>query len=298
MAKSIILSASETLWREQMAYHNRLRLASTLAARTCWNAAKDHISDLKDLYNAWPDVPDDLFLLTQYLKGTIAQGTGDLIMAFALYDTVVESANRVPSTQAPQTPHQSPSPSVKPLAPLLLNRDLSTLSTLNKLLIIRNPAHPSHNQCSSLLATLAPHCTSNRNPNRSIPCAYHLLNSILPSTNPSAILATKNSLHSALQTAKLTANNQLVCIVLNIMSWKFFSGVVGDQAEKSARASQSLAKKGGDTLWMSTASGLLAKTLEAAGKVDEAEACRRTAGEWARELPGKVREYAEVNGEG
>ena len=106
----------------------------------------------------------------------------------------------------------------------------------------------------------------------------------------STIITTKQSLQSALQTAKATSNNQLMCIVLNIMSWKFFSGVIGEQADKSARASQTLAKKGGDVLWSCVAAGVLAETLEAAGKIEEAEQARAEGEKYAKELPEKVQE--------
>jgi len=69
------------------------------------------------------------------------------------------------------------------------------------------------------------------------------------------------------------------------MSWKFFKGVVGEQAEKSGKATQTLAQKGKDSLWLSVADEALAETLEAQGKRDEAEAVRREGREIARRLP-------------
>lgn len=79
-------------------------------------------------------------------------------------------------------------------------------------------------------------------------------------------------------------------MVLNIMSWKFFSGVIGEQADKSARASLTLAKKGGDSLWTCVAAGVLADTLEAAGRINEAEQARLEGQKYARELPDRIRE--------
>lgn len=81
-----------------------------------------------------------------------------------------------------------------------------------------------------------------------------------------------------------------MCLVLNIMSWKFFTGVVGEQAEKSARASQTLARKVGDALWMSVSAGVLAETLASAGRGHESEIARREGENLAKELPEKVRE--------
>lgn len=69
------------------------------------------------------------------------------------------------------------------------------------------------------------------------------------------------------------------------MSWKFFRGVVGEQAEKSARASQTLAQKCMDRLWMSVAAGTLGNTLEAAGRIEEARRERRGGEVTASGLP-------------
>ena len=72
------------------------------------------------------------------------------------------------------------------------------------------------------------------------------------------------------------------------MSWKFFRGVVAEQAEKSARASQTLARKGKDPLWISVADGCLADTLEVMGKGAEAEAVRREGWEVTERLPATM----------
>ena len=77
------------------------------------------------------------------------------------------------------------------------------------------------------------------------------------------------------------------------MSWKFFRGVVGEQAEKSARASQSLARKVGLVLWMCVSAGTVGETLESAGKSEEAEEARKEAWERAEELPAKIKEAME-----
>ncbi len=61
--------------------------------------------------------------------------------------------------------------------------------------------------------------------------------------------------------------------------------MVGDQAEKSARASQNLARKGMDRLWASVAAGVLSDTLEVMGRVAEAEEVRKEGREIAKTLP-------------
>lgn len=74
-------------------------------------------------------------------------------------------------------------------------------------------------------------------------------------------------------------------MTLNFMAWKFFRGVVGEQAEKSARASQSLARKGMDRLWGSVAAGVLGDTLEVMGRAQEADDVRREGRDIAAGLP-------------
>ena len=80
------------------------------------------------------------------------------------------------------------------------------------------------------------------------------------------------------------------------MSWLFFKGVVGGQAEKSAQASRNLAQKCQDRLWGSVASGVLADTLDVAGKWDEAAEARGVGWEIAEGLPGGL--WGGGNGEG
>ncbi len=69
--------------------------------------------------------------------------------------------------------------------------------------------------------------------------------------------------------------------------------MVGDQAENSARASQKLAKKSGDSVWISVADGLLAESLEVQGKSAEAESVGREGREIAERLPVGLRRFVE-----
>ncbi|KAI4197681.1 MAG: hypothetical protein LQ350_005750, partial [Teloschistes chrysophthalmus] len=103
-------------------------------------------------------------------------------------------------------------------------------------------------------------------------------------------------LQHALQSARSVSNNQLICIALTFMSYKFFKGVVGEQAEKSARASEFVARKVMDGLWQSVSSGLLADTLDMAGKGQEAESMRQVGREIARSLPEGVIKWKDKQG--
>ena len=317
LPKSILQGVEEQTWREQLVYHSRLHLGFLMAARTSWTAAGEQVEQIKELNTSWPDVPNDLFLPTQYLKGTIRQGTGDLSTAIDLYDSVIHFANGQSDQPRPSQPS---TPARRSLS--VVERDLLILSTLNKLLIIRNPYHPRHHECSTTLSSIAPFFESsntNQSPNSSIRCAFSVLKAIMPSSSATAstfsgpvgynvspplssspaaastnsILSTKQSLQNALNGAKRTSNNQLMCLVLNIMSWKFFEGVLGAQSEKSAQASNQLAKKCGDALWTAVSSGTLARTLDAAGRSADAEHVWRAGVEVMAKLPKPIQDVAE-----
>lgn len=87
-------------------------------------------------------------------------------------------------------------------------------------------------------------------------------------------------------------------MVLNFMSWKFFRGVVGHQAERSARASQNLAHQCMNGLWISVSAGLLADTLEVAGRNDEAERARQNGMKTSAVLPQALQEVMDAELEG
>ena len=87
-------------------------------------------------------------------------------------------------------------------------------------------------------------------------------------------------------------------MVLNFMSWKFFRGVVGDQAERSARASQSLAHQCMNALWISVSAGLLADTFEVVGRNEEAARARQSGIKASSGLPQALQEAMKADLDG
>ena len=247
-----------------MSCYMRLYLAFTLCARTSWSAAREQQAKIEASLGSMVNTSEPLFILTVYLQAVIHQGTGNLTEALSLYQSSILSL---------PTPSEQRSRSQ-------ISLDISILSTLNTILIIRSPSHPQNHLVPSLVASLEPFCVQNKN--YQIYSAYHL---VAATTSSETILLTKQSLQSALQASKQTDNKHLMCMVLNFMSWKFFRGVVGDQAERSARASQSLAHQCMNGLWMSVSAGLLADTLEVAGRNEEAEKARQNGVRYATSLP-------------
>ena len=269
---SITPSLNQHIWREQVICQMYIHLAFILCARTAWSAAKQQLGTIQtsvlSIGHALGSVPETLCRMTDYLEAVISQGVGEIEQAVRIYQNERISFDGYRTTSHPSQ----------------LHLDVALLSTLNSLLIIRLPSHPQHDQLPTLLSLIEPLCI--RNPNRQIQSAYHLLTA---TTSPDPkIIHTKSSLQSALQTAKQSGNNQLMCMVLNLMSWKFFRGVVGEQAEKSAQASRSLAEKCMDTLWVSVASGVLGDTLEAAGRIEEAKLARANGERTAALLPEAI----------
>ncbi|MCJ1268992.1 hypothetical protein MMC22_008880 [Lobaria immixta] len=274
---SIELAASRNVWRQVLKCHIQLQLTFALCVRTVWQEAQDQLRQLQETTaNLPPEIADTLNLEILYLSGVISQGTGDLATALSIFQS---------------SSFALPSESYSPLSPLHL--DLAILAALNTLLIIRTPTHPSNELLPSLLKSLNPLCSTN--PNRALLAAYHLL---VATCSPSTtILLTKQHLQYALQAAKHSASNQLMCLTLNFMSWKFFKGVVGEQAEKSARASQALARKGSDRLWESVANGVLADTLDVAARYSEANEVRLKGQEIAAGLPDVMRDHGNADGD-
>ena len=283
-AKSIILFAKQQSWRERIAYYTRLYYAFSLASRTSYVDARDQLVQIKQLQSAWIDFPSDLSLVTRYLKGTIAQGTGDLPTTFSEFESIVNDIS--PSDPSWQNDHNSTNNSTNIKFITQLNRELYILSTMNLLQIIRNPGHPNHAEFDMRLAQIAPHCTQSSN--RGITAAYHIINAAAPAS--SKIIATKQALLWGCGHAQAVNNNKLLCIILNILSWKFFQGILVDQTEKSVQACLTVAKRCEDTLWISVSAGVMADSLEAAGRLDEAAPIRAEGMRYARELPPKIQE--------
>lgn len=281
---SIELAASRNVWRQVLKCHTELQLTFALCVRTVWREAQDQLRQLQETTsNLPPEIADTLNLQILYLSGVISQGTGDLATALSIFQS---------------SSFALPSETYSPLSSLHL--DLAILAALNTLLIIRTPSHPSNHLLPGILASLSPLCASNSplcatNSNKTLLAAYHLL---VATCSPSTtILHTKQHLQYALQAAKQSASNQLMCLTLNFMSWKFFKGVVGEQAEKSARASQTLARKGSDRLWESVANGVLADTLDVAARYTEANEVRLKGQEIAAGLPDVMRHPGNADGE-
>ena len=249
-----------------MTCYMRLYLAFMLCARTSWLAAKEQQAKIEASVGSMVNPPEPILLLTVYLEAVIYQGIGNLTKALSLYRNPILSLP-APSEQRSRSQ---------------MSLDVSILSTLNTILIIRSPSHPQNHLVSSLVSNLELLCLQNQN--HQIRSAYHL---VVAPTSSQTIL---HPMQSALQASKQTDNKHLMCMVLNFMSWKFFRGALGEQAERSALASQNLAQQCMNGLWMSVSAGLLADTLEVAGRNEEAGKARQIGVKTSGSLPQALQE--------
>lgn len=266
--QSISAALSRRAWRQNMKAYMQLHLTFALCTRTAWALAQEQLQNVKATVDVLDShTNDDLHLTVLYLEGVIHQGTGNLDSALKIFQGPSLALTQINRSAASQ-----------------VQLELSIVSTLNTLLIIRSRPE-SFPESPRLLEYLGPLCTTS--PNKSIQTAYQLV--IATVSAPDSIVRTKQSLQYALQAAKACGNKQLLYMTLNFLSWKFFRGVVGEQAEKSARTSHFTAKMGMDRLWMSVSAGVLGDALEVQGRLKEAEAVRAEGRNIAAGLPDAVK---------
>jgi Cohesin loading factor len=258
-------------------------LAFALCVRTDWDSAITSLKELEQWNDGFsPDpAPGMLPILASYLEGVIYQGTGNLTRALSVFQSPQFMVLDDPSFDTESNTNRA---SHDP------KRDVSILASLNSILILRGLPEPDQDFINEMLSRVEPFCLSHSDQN--IKAAYYFVKAIYCASDP--LIKSKQFLQLALKTAKGIANNQLTLITLNFMSWKFFRGVVGEQAEKSSRASLRLAKKGMDGLWTSVAEGMLADSLEVQGKLEEARVMREEAMKSAETIVPRLKERPNV----
>lgn len=272
ISESMVTANRRVEWRQALHCNFLLQQVFLACARTDWDLASQTLNNLRQLaQELGSHLPDNVECLMEYAAGTIAQATGDIKAALAIF----------------QSPNLSLSPSFSKTARNDPRRDAGILAALNTVLIIRDPTHPSHYQLPNVLSTLESFCQGS--PNKYIQAAYYL---ICATVHTDSTIQTKQFLQHALQSATAISNNQITCMTLTYMSWKYFRGVVGEQAEKSARAGRAMAKRANDRLWASVTDEMLAETLERQGKGEEAQSVREEGNRLTMGLPPALRRPA------
>jgi len=233
-------------------------MAFCAAAVADWPTVRTHINKLRaTAKNLEVSLAGPLGTLALYLKGVYYQGTGDLDEALQVYQDK--------KFDLPQEAQASPNISSADQVEL----DISLLAALNTLWVLQDTERKDPSNNTTLIARLEPFCGNH--PNKDIQTAFNLIVATVETNPPAQLFKIKNYLRLALEGAQYAANTQFLCITLNVMCSKFFSNVVGAQAEKSAMAASVQAKKSGNVLWRSVADGMLAQCYEVNGKKSEAE---------------------------
>ena len=246
-----------------------IQLALLRCSRGLWDGAQQAVNEALKLQKASADgQPPEARTLLLYIEGAIAQGTGRLDEATSIYRRPDFSLSR---------------PFNRTIKDQVL-QEISILAGLNFLLIARDVQHPAHSLVEPMLNLLRPLCSDSNS--KLITASFSLIEGSLSSDST---LKTKQCFGNALNIAKLICNNQITCITLGLMSDKFFKGVVGEQAEKSARAGQAVARKNGNPLWISVTDGMLAETLEKQGKMAEAGMARQEAVRMLHAVPSDIK---------
>ncbi|KAJ5341717.1 Major facilitator superfamily domain general substrate transporter [Penicillium brevicompactum] len=256
-------------WRQSLYCNLLLQRVFLACSRTDWDLARQTLKDLRQVFQELGStLPYTIECLIEYAAGTIAQATGDLATALNIF----------------QSPLLSLDPATSKASRNDTCRDTRILAGLNTVLIIRDPNHPSHYLLNSVIAKLEPFCQGT--PNKYIQAAYFL---VCATVHSESTIQTKQFLQQALQSATAISNSQITCMTLTFMSWKYFRGVVGEQAEKSARAGRAMAKRANDRLWASVTDDMLAETLERQGKGEEARGVREEGQRLVANLPPGLR---------
>ncbi|KAK2739195.1 hypothetical protein FQN57_006638 [Myotisia sp. PD_48] len=275
ISESLGSSVSRLQWRRTLYCNMRLQQLFLLCARTEWNAAKQVLKETQSALSELEESSNSgVHYLAEYACGIISQSAGDLMAAKTTF--------RQPIFSLAQFPHKGSRSDPR--------RDIAILANLNLALITRDPSETDHSLSARTVNTLKPHCETSQN--KYIQAAYSLISATV---HTESTIQTKHNLQQALQTATTICNNQITCLALTFMSWKYFRGVMGEQSEKSAMAARATARKADDKLWISVTEDLLAETLDRQGKSVDAQALRRKADKELEILPPALK-HSNKNG--
>lgn len=246
-----------------------------------WAASKQHIDDLMANVRSFGiPLTGPLEDFSLYLTGVYHQGMGQLDHALHIFGDdkfSLLASKSLNTTSADQ-----------------LHMDISLLAALNKLWILQDSARQDTYANNSLIDELRPFCENHAS--KDIQTAFNLVLATVATNPPAQLFQVKNYLRSALQGATVTANTQFLCITLNVMCSRFFSNVIGDQAEKSAMAASTQASNSGNVLWKSVADGMLANCYEVQGKSEKAQATLAQAQHYAERAVQSASAYKPRNG--
>ncbi|KAH8821552.1 cohesin loading factor-domain-containing protein [Xylogone sp. PMI_703] len=255
-------------WRGQVWCYYTIYIAFCAAAKADWVSLRKSLDDIKNGPKKLDiSLTGSVGLFVTYLTGVYYQGIGNLERALKIFEGaefVLPQADTSPLRSIDKVEHY-----------------LAILAALNVVWILQERGRQDTDNNAALLARLELLCANH--PSQDIRTAYNIVMATVNTNPPAQLFKLKTYLSAALNGAKSTANTQLLCITLSVMCNRFFTNVVGEQAEKSALAATLHAQKSGSTLWMSVADGMLAQCYDVQGKKAEAHSRYQEALRYAQE---------------
>ncbi|OBT99118.1 hypothetical protein VE01_02297 [Pseudogymnoascus verrucosus] len=243
-------------WRGMITCYFYIYMVFCSISTTDWTTAKANLDAFEvAISDMGASVGPVIVQLYIYLSAMYFQGTGDLERALELYRSEEFTLPKLDDIARSPEEH--------------VRRELSVLAAMNSLWIMQCDPQVDLEQNARLLAMLEPWGANNAN--KEVEAVYNLLRASVETRPATTQTQSKAYIRAAMEVARNMKNVHLICVVLNLMCEKYFGGIVGDQAEKSAVAASTQAKKSGNLLWMSTAEGLLARSFEIQGKTREAQ---------------------------
>ncbi|KAJ3955639.1 hypothetical protein N0V92_007821 [Colletotrichum tropicale] len=255
-------SIEQAKWRTEMFCYLQALTGLYFATHSQWSKVEQCVAQLQQAIT--PAVNDIFNIFSLYLSGVYHQGTGDLETALILFED--ERLDLLAGFGGPS--------GKKPAY-----MELCILAGLNRLWILQDPAYRDSVTSTELLDKLRGHCIEHQDPD--IRTAFNLVQATAQTNPPPSMHQIKTSITNSLNGSKVTGNTHCLAIALNIMRYRLFDNVVGEQALKSAKAASTQAKRSGNLLWMSVADGMLADSFEVQAMFADAEAARQTATEYA-----------------
>ncbi|KAF2179111.1 hypothetical protein K469DRAFT_674812 [Zopfia rhizophila CBS 207.26] len=251
---TIPASINRSSWRITLDWQYRFVLGLLACKQEDWLTAETTLVSLRNQLGNTPFNNTGSFNhLVTYLSGTLDQGRGSIDQALATYGAPVFALPDAGVTFSD------------------FNTDIAILATMNRLLIVRHPAHAEHFLTALLFSQLEPLCANH--PNQIFAGAFRILRAL--TTSEDSINRQKTLISNALSAAQKLQNQQFTTICLTYMTSKFFADTIGDQAIKGARAARSVAKQSRNALWRAVACGLCINTFQRHGLLEDAAHVQR-----------------------
>lgn len=267
-------------WVKMLDWYSMLTIGLLAASREEQPLANEALTILSKRVSKSPYENRDVYTNTlAFLSAIIDQQNGSL-----------ESALHKYSSDAVALPEKGPSVGAK--------TDLAILMALNKMLIIRDPAHAQHGEASALVLQLQSFCENH--PNQYIRMAYRLVHAISStgnSINRQKTLMQQASTRSN-ELLRHTQNREFVIMALCYFTVSFFADQVGEKSIQAIRATRQNAKFSRKPLWQAVAYGMCMSTYQRNGLIPEAQQAREDYEEIRHLLPAPLIGGEDVDAEG